>query len=62
MSDSGTKESRFHEEDEPQQEIPEILPVLPIIDDVIYPYTIVPLLVSEQKGIQARMPFTLHIK
>jgi ATP-dependent Lon protease len=57
MADSGAKESRFQEENElkqeDRQEIPEILPVLPIIDDVTYPYTIVPLLVSEEKGIHA---------
>jgi ATP-dependent Lon protease len=34
-------------------EIPEVLPVLPLLDAVTYPYTIVPLLVSEEKGINA---------
>ena len=57
MPDSGAKESRFQEKNklnkEDRQEIPETLPVLPIIDDVTYPYTIVPLLVSEEKGIHA---------
>ena len=33
--------------------IPDILPVLPVQDGVTYPYTIVPLLVSTDKGISA---------
>ncbi len=34
-------------------DIPESLPVIPVIDDVTYPYTIVPLLVTEEKGVRA---------
>jgi len=34
-------------------EIPDILPVLPLPDAVAFPYTIVPLLVSSEKGINA---------
>jgi ATP-dependent Lon protease len=57
MSDSEVKKNEFREKDEPgneaQPEIPEALPVLPIIDNVTYPYTIVPLLVSDEKAIHA---------
>jgi ATP-dependent Lon protease len=57
MSDSEAKKGSLKKKEEPTPEvppeIPEILPVLPIIDDVTYPYSIVPLLVSEEKGIRA---------
>jgi ATP-dependent Lon protease len=57
MSDSDIYEAGFPEngglKPEEQPEIPEFLPVLPIIDDVTFPYTIIPLLVSEYKGMQA---------
>jgi ATP-dependent Lon protease len=57
MSDSDIYEAGFPEggglKPEEQPEIPEFLPVLPIIDDVTFPYTIIPLLVSEDRGIQA---------
>ena len=46
-----------HQEDSMKQderiEIPRLLPVLPLPDVVTYPYTIVPLLVSTEKGISA---------
>jgi ATP-dependent Lon protease len=45
------KEGAMNQED--RIEIPEILPVLPLPDVVAYPYTIVPLLVSSEKGINA---------
>jgi len=38
---------------EDQAEIPEVLPVLPVQDAVVFPYTIVPLLVSNDKSIDA---------
>jgi ATP-dependent Lon protease len=38
---------------EDQAEIPEVLPVLPVQDAVVFPYTIVPLLVSNDKSIEA---------
>ncbi len=44
------KEDVIHEE---TIEIPLLLPVLPLPDVVTYPYTIVPLLVSTEKGIRA---------
>jgi ATP-dependent Lon protease len=57
MSNPRKKDGRLPDEDirgeEEQPEIPELLPVLPIVDDVTYPYTIVPLLVSDEKGIAA---------
>ncbi|MBN2321234.1 MAG: endopeptidase La [Acidobacteria bacterium] len=57
MSNPEVKKGGLQQKDELKQEeppeIPEALPVLPIIDDVTYPYSIVPLLVSEEKGIQA---------
>ncbi|MEJ2109955.1 MAG: endopeptidase La [Acidobacteriota bacterium] len=57
MSDPEIHDGRFPEDGltkltEPP-EIPELLPVLPIIDDVTFPYTIIPLLVSDAKGIAA---------
>jgi len=57
MSNSEIKRAGFPQKNELKQEepaeIPEVLPVLPIIDDVTYPYSIVPLLVSDEKGIRA---------
>jgi ATP-dependent Lon protease len=57
MSVTEVNEGGFHKEDGISQdehlEIPETLPVLPLLDAVIYPYTIVPLLVSTEKGISA---------
>ena len=57
MSNSEINKAGFPQMDELKQEeppnIPKVLPVLPIIDDVTYPYSIVPLLVSEEKGIRA---------
>ena len=49
-------ESGFQKDDlvkEERIEIPPVLPVLPLPDVVTYPYTIVPLLVSTEKGISA---------
>ncbi len=47
----------LHKEDSVKQdesiEIPRLLPVLPLPDVVTYPYTIVPLLVSSERGISA---------
>ena len=52
VKNTGIPQKNALKQEEPP-EIPEVLPVLPIIDDVTYPYSIVPLLVSEEKGIQA---------
>ena len=38
---------------EERSEIPDVLPVLPVQDAVVFPYTIVPLLVSNDKSIDA---------
>src|SRR5437879_10298388 len=40
-------------EPDPQLQIPEVLPLLPLRDIVIYPYMIVPLFVSREKSIRA---------
>lgn len=57
-------ESGFLKMDSPKQdertEIPETLPVLPVQDAVAFPYTIVPLLVSNDKGICAVDEALLH--
>ncbi len=57
MSTHEVKEGAFRKEDAVKEEerinIPETLPVLPLPDAVMYPYTIVPLLVSAEKGINA---------
>ncbi len=57
MATPEINEGGFRKEDATRQEerieIPEILPVLPLPDAVTYPYTIVPLLVSTEKGINA---------
>jgi ATP-dependent Lon protease len=49
--------NELHKEDSVKQderiEIPRLLPVLPLPDVVTYPYTIVPLLVSTERGISA---------
>src|ERR687884_2227624 len=39
--------------DEQQLQVPEVLPVLPLRDIVIYPFMIVPLFVSREKSIRA---------
>ena len=50
-------ESGFHQPDSMKQDeridIPALLPVLPLPDMVTYPYTIVPLLVTTDRGIRA---------
>ncbi len=51
-----TNESGFQKDElvrDEKVEIPKILPVLPLPDVVTYPYTIVPLLVTTEKGISA---------
>ena len=57
MSTDDLKDGGFRKDDFASQEdippIPEALPVLPVQDAVTYPYTIVPLLVSTDKGIGA---------
>jgi ATP-dependent Lon protease len=57
MSVTEVNEGGFQKKDGISQderlEIPEALPVLPLLDAVMYPYTIVPLLVSTEKGINA---------
>jgi ATP-dependent Lon protease len=57
-------EGGFLKTDSPKQdertEIPETLPVLPVQDAVAFPYTIVPLLVSNDKGIHAVDEALLH--
>jgi ATP-dependent Lon protease len=57
MSVQEMNESGFQRDDTIRQderiEIPKILPVLPLPDVVTYPYTIVPLLVTTDKGISA---------
>jgi ATP-dependent Lon protease len=57
MSTGGTDGSGFFNEDgvnqQEQLEIPEVLPVLPLLDAVMFPYTIVPLMVSTEQGINA---------
>lgn len=57
MSTPEANESGLYKGDAVKQEerieIPETLPVLPLPDAVTYPYTIVPLLVSTEKGISA---------
>jgi ATP-dependent Lon protease len=57
MSNPEMNEGEFQREEAIKQEerieIPEILPVLPLLDMVTYPYTIVPLLVSAERGINA---------
>ena len=57
MSIPEINEGGFHKEDPMKQderiEIPRLLPVLPLPDAVTYPYTIVPLLVSTERGISA---------
>lgn len=45
-----TMEAMKHDE---RTEIPEMLPALPVQDAVIFPYTIVPLLVANEKGVSA---------
>ena len=49
------KEGGLHKEDSKVErvDIPSFLPVLPLPDVVTYPYTIVPLLVSAERGINA---------
>jgi ATP-dependent Lon protease len=57
MTTPEANEGGLHKEDVVKQEerieIPDILPVLPLPDAVTFPYTIVPLLVSSEKGINA---------
>jgi ATP-dependent Lon protease len=57
MGNSDADEGGFFRIDSMKQEentkIPERLPVLPVQDGVTFPYTIVPLLVSNEKGINA---------
>jgi ATP-dependent Lon protease len=57
MSAPEINESGVHRDDATKQEerieIPNLLPVLPLPDVVTYPYTIVPLLVTTEKGISA---------
>jgi ATP-dependent Lon protease len=57
MSAPEMNESGFQKDDsitpDERIEIPKILPVLPLPDVVTYPYTIVPLLVTTEKGIRA---------
>jgi len=57
MSTPEINDSELHREDTLKQEerieIPPVLPVLPLPDLVTYPYTIVPLLVSTERGINA---------
>jgi ATP-dependent Lon protease len=57
MSAPEMNESGFQKDDSITQDeridIPKILPVLPLPDVVTYPYTIVPLLVTTEKGIKA---------
>ena len=36
-----------------KEDIPETLPIIPLRDMVIYPYTVIPILVSEEKSIKA---------
>ena len=38
---------------EPQMQIPDLLPLLPLRDIVIYPFMIVPLFVSRERSIRA---------
>ncbi len=52
MNESGSQKDDVLTQDE-RIEIPKILPVLPMPDVVTYPYTIVPLLVTSDKGIKA---------
>jgi ATP-dependent Lon protease len=47
------EESKGIENPEEQLKIPELLPVLPLRDIVIFPYMIVPLFVSRERSIQA---------
>ncbi len=57
MAKDDLNDDGFRKEDIATQEeippIPEVLPVLPVQDAVTYPYTIVPLLVSSDRGISA---------
>jgi len=57
MATDDLNDDGFRKEDVASPEeippIPELLPVLPVRDGVTYPYTIVPLLVSSDKGISA---------
>jgi len=57
MSTDKLENDGFRREDAADQEeippIPDVLPILPVQDAVTYPYTIVPLLVSTDKGISA---------
>jgi ATP-dependent Lon protease len=57
MPKDDLNDAGFSKEDIASQEeipaIPEVLPVLPVQDAVTYPYTIVPLMVSTEKGISA---------
>jgi ATP-dependent Lon protease len=57
MTTPEANEGGLYKEDAAKQEerieIPEILPVLPLPDAVAFPYTIVPLLVSSERGINA---------
>jgi ATP-dependent Lon protease len=64
MENPDAYESGILKIDAPKQdehtEIPESLPVLPVQDAVAFPYTIVPLLVSNDKGIRAVDEALLH--
>ena len=57
MEGSDAYDSGLLNMDSPKQdertEIPETLPVLPVQEAVAFPYTIVPLMVSNDKGIHA---------
>src|SRR3990170_3294317 len=58
MTASSIKEKifRWKEGDEKavtKEDIPETLPIIPLRDMVIYPYTVIPILVSEEKSIKA---------
>ena len=46
------KKDELKKEDEPAK-IPEVLPVLPLRDIVIFPFMIVPLYVSRERSIKA---------
>jgi len=53
--ESGASEesSESNEDKEPKTEIPDILPLLPVRDIVIYPYMIIPLFVGRESSIQS---------
>src|SRR6266487_56420 len=52
-TDKGITEAPETSEPDPQLQIPEELPLLPLRDIVIYPFMIVPLFVSREKSIRA---------